>query len=288
MGEEGTLQPAAAGTCAISPHTDMAKRLRRNSNSSGGEDVDDNATPGLRSSSVESSAHTPKYASLEPAEPTTSAMRCSLPPHKPLDFNTYAEYESHYQQAHSDRCTECKKNFPTSHLLELHLAENHDPIEASRREAGEKTYACFVEGCDKVCMEWTKRRSHLVDKHGFPKNYDFLVVDHGIDGRRSMLRPGIDAQGHRRSSRERGRAGSSATQTTESTSVVEPRGSPPEIKAKAGLKQTATASVVDAKTDTVSKEPNVDELTSSLSSLKMVPRSITFGKRKGRSGFAKS
>lgn len=217
-------------------------------------------------------------------------MRCSLPPHKPLSFSTYAEYESHYQQAHTNRCTDCRKNFPTSYFLDLHIVESHDPIVASKREKGEKTYACFVEGCDKVCSEWKKRRRHLVDKHGYPKNYDFLVVDHGVDGRRSMLRPGIDAQGHRKSSRERGRSDSSisaATQTTEATSVSEQNGAAGLEKRK--MEETAAdASEKNKATATTSQGANVDDLTSSMSALKMVPRSITFGQRKGRSGFAKS
>ena len=289
MGNAHYLRPAAAGTYANSPHVDMAKRLREDPTSSDADDTDKDVPQSSRPQSLEEDAHTPKYTSLDPPETERPKMRCLLPPHRPLDFATYAEYESHYQQAHSNRCTECKKNFPTSHFLELHLAENHDPIIASKREADEKTYACFVEGCDKVCSEWKKRRSHLVDKHGFPKNYDFLVVDHGVDGRRSMLRPGIDAQGHRKSSRERGRSGSSATeatQTTEAASVSEQNDTP-------GLTKTRTAaklaeSVETPKAPDGNKSASVDELTSSLSSLKMVPRSITFGKRKGRSGFAKS
>jgi hypothetical protein len=219
-------------------------------------------------------------------------MRCLLPPHKPLKFNTYQEYEAHYQQAHTNRCKSCRKNFPTALFVDLHLAEHHDPIIASKRDAGEKTYACFVEGCDKVCGEWKKRRSHLVDKHGFPKNYDFLVVDHGIDGRRSMLRPGVDVDGHRKSSRERARSGSSATeatQTTEATSVGE--GSP--SKAEDGVEKRLNAEETKSEADgrkgaRASKDVGIDELTSEMSTLKMVPRSVTFGKRKGRSGFAKS
>jgi hypothetical protein len=219
-------------------------------------------------------------------------MRCLLPPHKPLKFNTYQEYEAHYQQAHTNRCKSCRKNFPTALFLDLHLAEHHDPIIASKRDAGEKTYACFVEGCDKVCGEWKKRRSHLVDKHGFPKNYDFLVVDHGIDGRRSMLRPGVDADGHRKSSRERARSGSSATevtQTTEATSVGEGSASKPEDGLEKPLDTKETTDEAEGgQGASASKDVGIDELTSEMSTLKMVPRSVTFGKRKGRSGFAKS
>ena len=217
-------------------------------------------------------------------------MRCLLPPHRPESFPTYSTYEVHYQQVHMNRCTECEKNFPTNRFLDLHIAENHDPITATRREHGEKIFACFVEGCEKVCRDWKKRRSHLVDKHGYPRNYDFLAVDHGIDGRRSMLRPGVDAQGHRKSSRERARSGSSVSNSThvsEATSVSEHNGvavstEPEPVLPAASVTKNRKHSGVDANVT------SIDDLTSSLSALKMVPRSVTFGQRKGRSGFAKS
>lgn len=267
----------------------MAKRLREDSVSSAGEELKTDTSPTSKSGSAEPDAHTPKYASLEPeGSSTQTAMRCLLPPHKSLNFSTYQEYEAHYQQAHTNRCKSCRKNFPTAHFLDLHLAENHDPIVASKRDAGEKTFACFVEGCDKVCLEWKKRRSHLVDKHGFPKNYDFMVVDHGIDGRRSMLRPGIDVDGHRKSSRERTRSASSATeatQTTEATSVGDEGASHVEENTGETSKQKAANA---SEPTNAKRDVTMDELTSGMSTLKMVPHSVTFGKRKGRSGFAKS
>ena len=258
--------------------TAMAKRQRSTSVSD--EDLIVKESLSSQSHSEESAAHTPKYASLEATEtaPSSSIMRCNLPPHKPLSFFSYEEYETHYQKDHTNRCLDCSKNFPTGHFLELHIAENHDPIAASKREAGEKTYACFVEDCDKICVDWKKRRSHLVDKHGYPRNYDFLVIDHGIDGRRSMLRARIDSKGHRKSSRERGRSGSSATEvttgSTEATSVSESGG------------DHMTAKPVEGEGGR-EKEGAMDELANSMSALKMVPRSITFGRRKGNMGFSK-
>ena len=246
----------------------MAKRSRSEDESVIDED---GVAPGSRSPDEEHFAHTPKYVEMEDISSAT-AMRCILPPHKSLSFATYGDYETHYQQAHTNRCSECRKNFPTSHFLELHIAELHDPIVATRRDKGEKTYACYVEDCDKLCRDWTKRRSHLVDKHGFPRNYDFFVVNNGIDGRRSMLRPGVDAQGHRRSSRER--RVSSATEDTESTEATSVSRSD-ETERNTSLSEGGTKAAVD-------------DLTNSMSSLKMVPRSITFGKRKGRAGLAKS
>lgn len=255
----------------------MAKRSRDESVS--GNDESPRDEPSIRSVSVEPAAHTPKYASLGPSQESgrSSAMRCMLPPHKPLSFATYDGFEAHYQKDHMNRCIECNKNLPTGHFLDLHIAEYHDPLTASKREAGEKTFACFVKDCDKVCSDWKKRRSHLVDKHGFPRNYDFLIVGHGIDGRRSMLRPGIDSQGHRKSSRERGRSGSSVTESTastEPTSVSESNGDHMLTKPSEGP-------------STSKKEGATDDLTESMSALKMVPRSITFGRRKARPGFSK-
>jgi hypothetical protein len=258
----------------------MAKRSRED-NAGGEAGSGDVSSP----SDIET-AHTPKFASLEPPERSkrTTAMVCSLAPHKkPINFSSYSEYETHYQIAHTNRCIECHTNLPTPHFLDLHIAENHDPILAARRDRGEKTYACFVEGCDKVCLEWKKRRSHLVDKHGFPRNYDFFIVNTGIDGKRSMLRPGVDAQGHRKSSRERYRRGSSVTESTmgtEATSVSAPTDIGQEMEG-----------VSSNKTDDMANKQAVAEvegLATSMSALKMVPRSVTFGKRKGQSGFAKS
>lgn len=237
-------------------------------------------------------AHTPKYTELDTAEDNRKTFNCLLPPHKPLIFANYAGFESHYNQNHTNRCRECGKNFPSNYFLDLHLTENHDPIVATKRERGEKTYACFVEGCDKICLEWRKRRSHLVDKHGFPRNYDFLIVDNGIDGRWTMLRPGVDANGHRKSSRERGMRDSSATvgtQTTEASSItlatdsVVEGGIEGDVKRGSISKAMAAKTVMPAKSKTVS----MDDVTKSMSSLQFVPRSVTFGKKKGKSGFAK-
>jgi hypothetical protein len=155
------------------------------------------STTSLLASLISDAEPANKYAQLASTPNSTYNMRCFLPPHKPLTFSSQADYETHYTSSHSNRCSDCSANFPTQHFLSLHITENHDPIALAKSERGEKIYACFVEGCDKVCGEWTKRRRHLVDKHGFPRNYDFLVVNTGVDGKRSMLRAGVDEHGHR-------------------------------------------------------------------------------------------
>lgn len=68
------------------------------------------------------------------------AMKCSLPGHKePLTFTSYGEYETHYNNAHTNRCHDCKKNFPSEHLLTVHIEEFHDAFAAVLREKGEHT-----------------------------------------------------------------------------------------------------------------------------------------------------
>ncbi|KIV99732.1 hypothetical protein, variant [Verruconis gallopava] len=96
-------------------------------------------------------------------------IRCSLPPHDEMEFDSYEAYETHFEQQHRYRCSECCRNFPSDHYLQLHIAENHDPITAVKRERGEKTFACFVEDCERKCSTAQKRRMHMIDKHGFPK-----------------------------------------------------------------------------------------------------------------------
>ncbi|KAF2874126.1 hypothetical protein BDV95DRAFT_463065, partial [Massariosphaeria phaeospora] len=118
-----------------------------------------------------------------------AVMKCSLPPHAPLTFASFDDYDVHYQKAHVNRCSECHRNFPDEHFLHLHIAENHDPISEAKRDRGEKIYQCLVSTCDRPCSTPAKRRLHCIDKHQFPRNYDFFIVNDGIDRRSSMLRP---------------------------------------------------------------------------------------------------
>ena len=79
-----------------------------------------------------------------------NAMRCSMPGHKEgLSFSSYEEYAAHYNSAHTNRCLECHKNFPSSLLLDIHIEESHDAFVAARREKGEKTvcYLTYVKIC---------------------------------------------------------------------------------------------------------------------------------------------
>ncbi|KAG6037524.1 hypothetical protein E4U41_005032 [Claviceps citrina] len=72
-------------------------------------------------------------------------MKCSLPPHEePLAFTSYQDYESHYTMFHTNRCLECRKNFPSVHLLSVHIEECHDPLVRVKRDKGEHTVSKIV------------------------------------------------------------------------------------------------------------------------------------------------
>jgi hypothetical protein len=96
------------------------------------------------------SNHPAKYAHISRAEAPEStrwAMQCELPPHNILKFASYEAYEIHYQQCHINCCSECEKNFPSDHYLNLHISENHDPITAIKRERGERTVYFSNSNC---------------------------------------------------------------------------------------------------------------------------------------------
>ena len=111
----------------------MGKRLRRDT-----EDIESFAiyssqpVPVSSSSNKELNEDEHSVNSIENWQPRAGshglALQCMLPPHRPMSFSTQSEFESHYQKDHVTRCNACSKNFPTEHYLNLHIAENHDPI----------------------------------------------------------------------------------------------------------------------------------------------------------------
>lgn len=90
-----------------------------------------------------------KFLGLDVADGSQPAsipdFTCSLPGHGPgLCLPTYEEYESHYHKAHENRCIDCRKNFPSSHLLNLHIGEFHDALTELRKEKGNSIVSsCF-------------------------------------------------------------------------------------------------------------------------------------------------
>ncbi|KAF9875493.1 C2H2 type zinc finger domain protein [Colletotrichum karsti] len=235
-----------------------------------------------------------KIAELETSAVSSEdfAMRCSLPPHRDaIAFKSYDEYEAHYIKTHTNRCLECGRNLPSEHLLNVHHEECHDSFAAVKRERGEHTYSCFVEGCERKCMTPQKRRMHLIDKHMYPKNFFFAVTKEGIDGRRSLL---VEGGHHRRKS-------STAVASKESkrkSSILESSSTQGETKMevdekKGGKEARAASSSGQATQPTTQPDPterpdtDMEDLAGAMSALQFVPNSVRFGRGGGRAGFAK-
>ncbi|KAI1626650.1 hypothetical protein EDD37DRAFT_605484 [Exophiala viscosa] len=255
-------------------YTAMVKRSRDSSVASAELIVDEDTN----------SLHHAKLNAVEMkgCSPSKGAMQCSLSPHRePLDFASIEDFETHYVKDHSNRCTSCGKNFPTAHFLALHIDENHNTFREVLQAKGEKTYACFVEDCDKKCSTPQKRRLHLIDKHLFPKIYNFRIVDTGIDKSASMLQEGrrrrvstaddlVQARGRRRRQSE----------ADSNTSRVDPVPVPPESNHEAPSKQNQKRQEDgNFRSGKAVSDATISDLAASMSSLQFVPPSVASKQR---------
>lgn len=197
-----------------------------------------------------------------------NTMQCLLPPHQALDFPSAEAFDVHYAKEHTNRCSACSKNFPSAHYLTLHIDENHNPVREALAAKGEKTYGCFLEDCDKKCSTPQKRRLHLIDKHMFPKVYDFRIIDHGIDRSHSLLQGG-----QRRKLSTNGSIGCRRQASVVVSTIAEAQHGPatPEMLSQQGT--SISQSKQQAETDEHSAI-EVDELEKMLTALKFVPPSV--------------
>jgi hypothetical protein len=147
--------------------------------------------------------------------------------------------------------------------------------------ANNSQYSCFVEDCDRKCSTPQKRRMHLIDKHMFPKDYDFYIVNDGIDRRSSMLRSGK----HRRRS-------SAAQHMTE---IEERRRRNSILETVPSENQNGsgeTEAMKEENPETLPEGPkdvDMDVLSGAMSALNFVPPSVRFGRGGGRArGFSRS
>ncbi|EAQ91361.1 hypothetical protein CHGG_03296 [Chaetomium globosum CBS 148.51] len=208
-------------------------------------------------------------------------MHCSLPPHKEaIKFSSYDAYEAHYRDQHTNRCAQCRKNFPSAHLVGLHIEEIHDSFVQVRREKGERTYSCFVDGCDRKCSTPQKRKMHLIDKHMYPKNFFFAITREGIDGRRSLL---LEDRGRGR----RQQKSSTAPASRPGSPSQSMKGHKPETVQKPTVSTDGRPiTEVEQKNPDQRPDEDMEDLSNAMSSLRFVPMSVRFG-RGGKAGFAK-
>lgn len=135
---------------------------------------------------------------------------------------------------------------------------------------------------------------HLIDKHMFPQDYDFYVVNDGIDRRSSMLRSG---KHRRRSSAAKIEARSRQRSLTIEIGVAEHEIAEKGViksKGKNANPEAGDVKVIEVGTTSPSEEKEDDEmegLSGAMSALKFVPPSVRFGGRgrgRGRGGFSRN
>jgi hypothetical protein len=152
-------------------------------------------------------------------------------------------------------------------------------------------YACFVEDCDRKCSTPNKRRMHLIDKHMFPKDYDFYIVNDGIDQRSSMLRSG----GHRRRSSaaqhktdidDRARRRSSLLGNIKSDGGENVKSEKPDTNDD--VEKINNQGRILSELESNQSDSGMNGLIEGMSSLKFIPPSVRFGRGQGRGGFSKS
>lgn len=120
----------------------------------------------------------------------------------------------------------------------------------------------------------------MIDKHMFPKDYDFYVVNDGIDRRTSMLRSGK----HRR----RSSAAQYMTEIEERRRRNLTLEAGPSEKQDGGETETVKEETPEAP-PAVSKDVDMDVLSGAMSALKFVPPSVRFGRGgRARGGFSRS
>nr|XP_023679997.1 zinc finger protein 511 isoform X1 [Paramormyrops kingsleyae] len=106
-----------------------------------------------------------------PQAPTVAEFRCHIAGCSQL-FDTLESYEHHYDALHRRVCADCKRAFPSDHLLDIHIQEWHDSLFQLMAKK-QNMYQCLVEGCDLKFKTSTERKDHLIKVHRYPSDFRF-------------------------------------------------------------------------------------------------------------------
>ncbi|XP_058019158.1 zinc finger protein 511 isoform X2 [Ahaetulla prasina] len=87
-------------------------------------------------------------------------------------FNTLESFEHHYNMLHRNVCSSCKRAFPSTHLLDVHILEWHDSLFQIMAEK-QNMYQCLVESCPEKFKSSKDRKEHLITVHQYPSNFRF-------------------------------------------------------------------------------------------------------------------
>ncbi|KAM3852742.1 zinc finger protein 511 isoform 1-T2 [Vipera latastei] len=87
-------------------------------------------------------------------------------------FNTLESYEHHYNMLHRNVCSSCKRSFPSTHLLDVHILEWHDSLFQIMAQK-QNMYQCLVESCPEKFKSSKDRKDHLITVHQYPSDFRF-------------------------------------------------------------------------------------------------------------------
>ncbi|CCM05587.1 uncharacterized protein FIBRA_07815 [Fibroporia radiculosa] len=272
------------------------------------------------SSNSPSPEPTPKAVRTSlPSDHSSSAspLLCTLPPtcnpphNRPTPLASTAELESHYATYHAHVCEErgCACVFPDARLLELHQTECHDPLAAVRKDRGSSfttavvsdgilltlpQFACHLVMCGRCFLTPKTRRLHLIQAHGYPKEYFFAVTNKGVGGLLKRWGEGasmVRAQWKARDITKSGDADSSDDGDGEAERASSQRRNV-HVEAEADeaiIEGTISASGLNETGRQVSDsgvvEDTIDSLSGAMGSLSLVPSNVRFGRGTKRGGF---
>ncbi|XP_022093038.1 zinc finger protein 511-like isoform X2 [Acanthaster planci] len=87
-------------------------------------------------------------------------------------FTTVLSYEVHYNGAHRNICHDCRRSYPSNHLLDIHVLESHDSL-FEVMATKQPMYQCLVESCREKFADAQHRREHLIKDHHYPADFRF-------------------------------------------------------------------------------------------------------------------
>ena len=136
---------------------------------------------------------------------------------------------------------------------------------------------CLVEGCDKVCWTWSRRRLHVIDKHHFPRDYDFSVINDGIDNKTSTLQNAELGLPYELSSK---RADWVTKESQEDEQTVSAEGrSPSQHTLKPDQEDKSHLEPSHAPDKDLTTRDRYESLVDSMASLKFIPNSVRLRKQ---------
>jgi len=244
-------------------------------------------------------SHAAKVARAPTTTTTVShELVCTLPPtcsppNPASRLSNSADLEKHYALYHAHVCEvkRCNCVFPEARFLDLHLKECHDPLSEVRKERGERTFECFQPRtmCSRSFLTPKSRRRHLIEAHGYPKEFFFSVTNKGIGGLlrkwgdgASLLRGTWTARGDMELGNSSEEAHESHDGSTHPVAIA-----PSSLSAFSGTSDNPNRSNSGTNTVPGADDDVMAEIASAVQSLALVPNGIRFGRGGNPRGFTR-